>query len=1388
MRSMTCDFGGTFNPFTGLCTGAANCPPGQQANTAGTCQKVNTLKNIGTCDTCVGNPINNAIGNKFQNETDYIGQGLFPLQFSRFYNSDPTQLATSFSPATSSNRIGILWRNHYDRFIKLNSTTASVYRSDGKVLVFNKTGSVWAADADITDRLEQLLDTGGNPVGWRYTVSSGDLAEIYDIDGKLASITSREGLTQALTYDGIARLTTVTDSFGRTLTFTYDGANRISTMTDPQGGGYQYAYDIRGNLTSVTYPDAKIRIYHYEHSLPHLLTGITDENNVRFATWTYNSAGFATSSTYAGGVGQTSISYANGSAVTDALGTTRTYNFSYVLDIAKNSDLTQPAASGSGTVADGRTFDANGNVSSRLDWNGNRTNYTYDLARNLETARTEGLTSGGSPTAATRTVSTQWHPTFRLPAVVAEPLRKTTYVYNGDGSASCGFQADGVTLVPGVLCSRTVQATSDTDGSAGLAATTTGTPRTWTYTYNPNGSVLTVDGPRTDVSDVTTYTYYANNATCSGASAIGCRGQVATVTNAAGHVTQITDYNAHGQPLSVTDPNGLVTTLAYDARMRLTSRTVGSEVTSYQYDPAGQLTKVTLPDASYLQYTYDNAHRMTQIADNLGNKIVYTLDLMGNRTQEQVFDPGNTLAQTRSRVYNSLNRLVQEIGAASQTTAYTYDNQGNVTQIDGPLAGTGDVTVNAYDALNRLVQITDPLAGTVAYGYNGVDRLAAVTDPRSLVTSYSYDGLDNLNQQVSPDTGTATSVYDAAGNLTSRTDAKSQQITYTYDVLNRVTAINHTGASSLDVTLQYDQGTNQKGWLTTVTDSSGTTVYTYDTQGRMTGETRTINSIPYVTSYRYNADGLLDRITYPGGRTVDYTFDSLSRISQIDTTSGGTVTLASSVTYQPFGGVNGFTFGNSTSYVRTHDQDGRVSNFTLGTQTRVVGYDDASRISFLTEQGNPSNTDNYGYDLLNRLTSFTGPSTSQSFTYDAVGNRSTQVIGANTYNYAYSGSSNRISSVSGPVARTFTHDANGSITGDTLVTSTYDNRGRLASVTTGAGTTNYKLNFLGQRVRKTDASDDTVYHYDHNGKLIAESTAAGTIQREYVYLGDMPVAVLVGGTPYFIHADQINTPRAVADGTGQIVWLWESDPFGTTAPNEDPDADTVLFTLNLRFPGQYFDKETNTHYNYFRDYDSAIGRYVQSDPIGLEGEISTYAYVGSNSLSHTDPLGLSWEGAWRSVNDLWRWSQGNLGNPNYGANDPISQDLKQTPMMNDIRRQFQANGCKDGLYCGNFQYGEFFSTGSVVGQTVGSFCARLTANGSMINVDAQNTWGLESATRLPQLPGLGSNRGNASVQQMITGGSSIFQWPKSILENTLSGGFANATTRYQWTEPNPCCK
>ncbi|HEX6530118.1 MAG TPA: DUF6531 domain-containing protein [Burkholderiales bacterium] len=1110
-------------PFLGLCV--VDTPKGK-----GPCKECNDP--CKDCELLAGNPANIATGAKIQSEPIYRAAS-GGLELVLTYNS---QRGASYFRSGS---FGKLWSaSYFTRVRDSGQGLVAVERPDGRELEFRApaSGNLFDTDADVTDKLERVL-SGSTLVGWNLALADGDRIEEHDGPaslkrgnaGTLTRVRDRALVEQTMTYSTSATpasvapesglLISVADRFGRQLSFTYDAKRRVVTMADPGAGTYAFEYDGASgpaganNLTKITFPDGRTRVYFYGESahinggsacstpspvLPNALTGLQDENGVRFATWTYDCDGRVTSSEHAGGVEHYAFSYAaDHSVVTEPLGASRTVDIpaQRILGVAYSTGTTRPAASGSGNASNARSRDAQGNLASRTDFNGNRTDYTYDLARNLETSRTEGLTSSGAATPQTRTITTQWNSTFRLPAAIAEPLRITTFTYDADGTA-CGAR--------GALCSKSVQATTDADGSQAFSATA-GASRTWTYTYNANGSVLTVDGPRTDATDLTTYTYYANND-----SDPGKRSNVATITNAAGHTTSITAYNAHGQPLTIVDANGLTTTMTYDARQRLKTRTVGAETTSYDYDDAGQLTKVTLPDGSFLSYSYDNAHRLTAMQDNLGNRVSYTLDAMGNRTQEQVFDPSNTLAQTRSRVFNSLSRLFQELGASSQTTEYSYDDQGNVLTVKDPL---NRITTNQYDALNRLKQVTSPspIAAVTQYGYDGRDQLVSVSDPRSLVTGYTVDGLGNLAQQVSPDTGTTTKTYDAAGNVLTQTDAKSQVTTYAYDALNRVTLITfHDGSKQQ---YAYDSGTNGVGRLSSITERDATdaqtnlTQYAYDQHGRVLTAATTHAGVTYNVAYSYDSAGRLSGMTYPSGRTLAYLYDAAGRIGAINTTFSGQIRpLVANVAYHPFGGVKSYTLGNGQTYTRAIDQDGRIASYTLGAQAFAIGYDAASRIEFISETGNPPNTNTYGYDALDRLTSAVLPATPYAYSYDAVGNRLTK--GGDVYSYA--STSNRIASItpaSGP-ARSFSFDANGSTTADGLNTYAYDVRGRMVQATSTIGATSYQLNALGQRIRKTNSAGDTVFHYDSGGRVIAETTPAGVRKREILYLGDIPVGVV----------------------------------------------------------------------------------------------------------------------------------------------------------------------------------------------------------------------------------------------------------------------------------------
>jgi RHS repeat-associated protein len=573
-------------------------------------------------------------------------------------------------------------------------------------------------------------------------------------------------------------------------------------------------------------------------------------------------------------------------------------------------------------------------------------------------------------------------------------------------------------------------------------------------------------------------------------------------------------------------------------------------------------------------------------------------------------------------VFNALNQLSQEIGAAggaSVTTTYGYDNNGNQTSIAAPL---GRNTGETYDELNRLTQITDPASGLTTYGYNALDQLISVTDPRNLTTTYTYNGLGDLKQQVSPDTGTTTNTYDSAGNLKTSTDARGAVTTYNYDALNRVTSADFKVGSTSDqtITYGYDAGSNGIGHLTSASDADHSMSWTYDGQGRVLSKTQTVGAITKTISYGYT-DGLLTSITTPSNQSASYGYTN----GLITSVSVNGTTILSNAIYSPFGPISQWTWGNGSLSVRTYDQDGKITQLdSAGLNT--YSYDDAFRITGITDTTDAANSWTYGYDLLDRLTNANKTGTTIGFTYDANGNRLTET-GTNASTYSVSSTSNRLNSVSGSLAKSYSFDAVGNITSDGTHAFAYNNRGRMKSSTTGGTTTNYTYNALGQRIKKSGTT--RLFYYDEAGHLIGEYDASGALVQETIWLGDTPIATVrpngSGVDVYYIHTDHLNTPRRISrPSDNAVVWRWDSDPFGTASANEDPDGDSSAFSYNLRFPGQYYDAESGLNYNYFRDYDSATGRYVESDPIGLAGGINTYAYAKGNSLRWIDLDGLMW--------------------------------------------------------------------------------------------------------------------------------------------------------------------
>jgi RHS repeat-associated protein len=296
-----------------------------------------------------------------------------------------------------------------------------------------------------------------------------------------------------------------------------------------------------------------------------------------------------------------------------------------------------------------------------------------------------------------------------------------------------------------------------------------------------------------------------------------------------------------------------------------------------------------------------------------------------------------------------------------------------------------------------------------------------------------------------------------------------------------------------------------------------------------------------------------------------------------------------------------------------------------GNRTKYA-YDNANRISGITNTTNSALSWTYGYDLLDRLTSAGVSGTSFGWTYDANGNRLTQT-GTDEWTLNVRSTNNQITSTTGTQARTYTYDAAGNSLTYLTNTFTYSDSDRMKTVKVGSSTTTYVINALGQRIKKSGGSAGTVlYMYDEAGHTLGEYTSTGALTEETIWLGDTPVAIIIpsGSTVavYYVITDHLNTPKKISQpSSNKLAWRWDNDPFGIFTPNQNPQS-LGTFVYNLRYPGQLYDSEAGLNYNYMRDYDPQVGRYVESDPIGLRGGSNLYAYADDMPTAHSDPSGL----------------------------------------------------------------------------------------------------------------------------------------------------------------------
>lgn len=1214
-----------------------------------------------TANPTVGNPIVLATGSKIVTATDFAtSDGKFVI--SRSYRSLPgASVGAKFFPRN----LGGNWNFDFGYELQLGVFSGSPSTPNAKLTVTAPDGSAydfalqsngsWAPDtttgaffaptnlklefigtlpgnlADIRTSPSQWRLTDGNDTVWTFQTFTRPQVSASYIVGRPTSRVTREGYEWTFAYRADTSLETITDSFGRQATFNWSMFHvsimpwlpggepfpeAVASVELPDGSTLRYSYDpppaasapsvsAIERLVKVERLDASSTVinstaYAYADSRhPRHITSITDFRNVQVATYAYDARGRAISTAGGGGADSYTVEYGETATehtrrVVNPLGKAAVFRFEKLGSANQHrlASVDGEASTNCPSSVRSLTYGTDNFIASRVDEEGRTTAYTRD-SRGRPLTITE---ASGDPLA--RTTTFTWHSTLNVPTVIARPGLTESRTYSSG-------QLTNVTL-------------TDTT-TITVPYATNGRTRSWAYDWTPAGLLEFVDGPLSGSADTVFFAYDAD-------------GYLATRIDEVGRMTRVVSRDGRGAPLTLEDENGVQTVITYDGvgRPLTVTGNPGPQQSQYamEYDDAGNLTKVTMTEGGWLAYQYDDASRVTRIDNDRGEYQTFTLNDVGAPTAETVKNAGGTITRQRSIVYDELGRVIEAVGAGSQTWEFEYDKVSNLVETTD---GRSKQWATGWDALDRVVTETDPTSAQHRYDYAENDALTEFQDGRNVTTTRIVDGFGHTIYEDSPDRGARTFWYDAAGRLIKILEPDAppngtpdEHISYTYDS----TASGNFGS----------------GRLTSISDPSGSASLAYDAHGRLIAEQKTIQGQSYQVAYGYDDNGALTSITYPSGHVVTYERAIDGKITAVRhqvTSGGGTTDLATNVAYAPFGPLTGLTYGNGLALTRTHDQNYWLTGIELvGSGSPLLdltfGRDANGNVTGVTDNAASGRAAVFTYTDNDRLASANGMWGDDVYTWDDSGNRTRvdRTISGNTVSdvATIASGTNRLTEIrdgGGVLSKAFTLRTGGdleqqTVSGGPTLDYVYSPRKRLASVKSGGVEVgSYLYDHAGRRVARTlPATSQTIHYvYGPGGMLLAEHDGAtGAMLKEYVWLDDMPLAQVSGPvvTPSFafVHTGQIGEPLMVTDASQAKLWDVAVDPWGNALLLSTPTTEQ-----DLRYPGQRRQAESGLFQNWMRDYDPTLGRYIETDPIGLAGGPNVYTYALGNPLKYTDPTG-----------------------------------------------------------------------------------------------------------------------------------------------------------------------
>jgi RHS repeat-associated protein len=719
-------------------------------------------------------------------------------------------------------------------------------------------------------------------------------------------------------------------------------------------------------------------------------------------------------------------------------------------------------------------------------------------------------------------------------------------------------------------------------------------------------------------------------------------------------------YDILNRQDKIIDAKDGVTQFTYDNNDNLKTLTDPNENTTYyDYDGFDNLKKQDSPDTGVTIFTYD-----------LANNIKTQLD---NKQQLTVYE------------YDALNRVTDITYQDGQTEHYDYDQgsfaEGRLSQVTSNTLNSNIVYKMTYNSMGRVetsTQTVDSHTASLTYGYNNKGQLESLIYPSGKELTYGYSNGEMVSISIDGTPLISNIKYEAFGPVKAWDWSNGLKHSKAFDLSGRL----ESHSLNQDTrTIGYSDANEIKK----ITDSVGSRDYSYDDLHRLVSGTHLGQSLLY--DYDANSNRLLSSVDgEQTDYVVDTTSNQITQVGDntIDYDLNGNITVEGTKSYA-YDAKNRFINFNDGQVLYSHNTTGlrvkkafRTSSSNAATDviTKSIGnhiddsftgsnYTDILRRADNTWASNGQGT---AYIEGNQANLFGGIALSQtvgtlmedeSYTLNAKltqGEISVSSGGSKIVNIRYGFGQNlyitavgldKALNVNTPI---FKDKLDVHVTwkaGEVLVVVTGTDG---IEYTTGAITnsnitvgqeqgvelrdyfSNFYTQIFGQtvyidditvvasdtRVAPEPSSQDKLYHYNDAGLLTTEFDGYGNVLLEHIYLGSTPIAVIKGGTTYFVHTDHLGTPRSITRKNNTVVWGWESKPFG-----DDKVRDLIGLEYNLRHPGQYFDQESELFYNWNRTYNPETGRYLESDPIGLNGGLNTYGYVGGNPNSFVDPNGLS---------------------------------------------------------------------------------------------------------------------------------------------------------------------